>query len=135
MTISVDPSSAAPLASAGPQHFLEWTGRIDLLLPNAAEAATLAGEYDPAAAARALSRHARAVVVTLAAEGALWTDGEHVHREAPSPGIEVVDSTGAGDAFAAGYIGTWLRDASPPAALAAGCRLAERALAAPGARP
>src|SRR5687767_11175510 len=57
-TVSVDPSSAAPLAAA--PAFLDWIGGIGLLLPNADEARVLTGEADPERAARALA-HARAV--------------------------------------------------------------------------
>jgi sugar/nucleoside kinase (ribokinase family) len=74
MTISLDPSSAAPLAAFGPERFLALAGEVDLLMPNRDEAVTLAGASDPRAAARALCAHAREVVVTLGAEGAVWTD-------------------------------------------------------------
>ena len=75
MTVSVDPSSAAPLERFGAQRFLDALGRVDLLLPNRDEATALTGERDPAAAARALAANAHEVVVTLGADGALWTDG------------------------------------------------------------
>ena len=129
MTISLDPSSAAPLAQVGAERFLALAGRVDLLLPNRAEAATLAGEADPAAAARALAAHAREVVVTLGANGALWTDGRASARTPAAARGKVGDSTGAGDAFAAGFLAAWLDAASPAAALEAGARLAARALA------
>ena len=135
MTTSLDPSSAAPLAAVGPRRFLAWAGPVDLLLPNAAEAATLTGSRDPVAAACALGAHAREVVVTLGAGGALWSDGARVVVEHATPGVAVVDSTGAGDAFAAGYLAAWLGGAGPRAALAAGCRLAELAVGRAGARP
>jgi sugar/nucleoside kinase (ribokinase family) len=51
------------------------------------------------------------VVVTLGASGALCWDGE---TEVQSPGfvVPVVDPTGAGDAFRAGFLGAWLYGAS-----------------------
>ena len=64
----------------------------------------LAGTGDPEAAARALTAHAREVVVTLGAEGALWTDGDAVVRAPARRGRRAVDTTGAGDAFAAGLL-------------------------------
>jgi ribokinase len=137
MTTSLDPSSAAPLAAVGPGVFLAWAGPVDLLLPNVDEAAALTGAPDPLAAARVLGASAREVVVTLGAGGALWSDGARVVVEHAAPGVAVVDSTGAGDAFAAGFLGAWLGRAGvgPEAALAAGCRLAERAVGRAGARP
>ena len=70
-----------------------------LLTPNGLEAAALTGETEPAAAARALARRANApVVVTVGADGALLADGDGV-VEIAAPEVEVVDTTGAGDAF------------------------------------
>ena len=74
------------------------------------------------------------MVVTLREEGALWTDGSEVVRVAAEP-AEVVDTTGAGDAFAAGFLAARLRGAGPEEALGAGCALAARAVSSPGARP
>ena len=131
LPVSADPSSAAPVARA--PAFLEWVGGVTLLLPNRAEAAVLAGTDDPEAAARALTAHAREVVVKLGAGGALWTDGEAVAR-VPAPPVAAADSTGAGDAFAAGLLAARRRGAGPDEALAAGCALAAEAVARPGAR-
>ena len=85
MTVSADPSSAAPLAAAGAARFLEWTAGAGLLLPNADEACVLTGEQDPERAARALAGPGREVVVTLGAGGALWTDGTAVVRAPAEP--------------------------------------------------
>jgi ribokinase len=128
MTISVDPASAAPLERFGPRRFIELAGHPDLLLPNRDEAAVLTGEADPAAAARALSVHAREVVVTLGAEGALWTD-RRVSLTAPATSAGApADTTGAGDAFAAGFLAAWLAGAPAGGALERGNALAARAL-------
>ena len=137
MTISIDPASAAPLAACGVERVLGWIGGVDLLLPNLDEARVLSGEDEPEAAARALVVRARAreVIVTLGAAGALWTDGREVVR-APPPDVErVVDTTGAGDAFAAGWLAARRAGADPRAALTAACALGARAVTGAGARP
>ena len=64
----------------------------------------LSGERDPERAARALAARFGEVVVTLGADGALWTDGRESVRADAVPVEAVVDSTGAGDAFAAGLL-------------------------------
>jgi ribokinase len=118
MTISLDPSSAAPLRAFGAERFLDLAGPVDLLLPNRDEAAVLGP----------LTARAREVVVTLGREGAVWTDGaQEVASPAAATG-RVADTTGAGDAFTAGFLAAWLDGAVPGDALGAGNALAARAL-------
>jgi sugar/nucleoside kinase (ribokinase family) len=131
MTVSVDPSSAALLWPG----FLDLVAGAGLLLPNASEARALTGEGDPERAALLLCERFAEVVVTLGKEGALWTDGRSRCRAPAEPVTRVVDTTGAGDAFAAGLLAARLKGADPPAALTAGCRLAARAVENRGARP
>jgi ribokinase len=131
MSVSVDPSSAA-LLSEGLRQL--GKGVVDLLVPNSLEASALTGLADPAAAARALVESFPEVVVTLGVEGALWTDGPDLVRAGASA-AEVVDTTGAGDAFAAGLLAARVDGAGPKEALEAGCALAARAAAVSGARP
>jgi ribokinase len=129
---SVDPASAAPLAAAR-GAFLGWIDGVDLLLPNADEATVLTGAADPVEAARVLSESAREVVVTLGGAGALWTDGTALVR-VPAVPTDVVDTTGAGDAFTAGVLAARVAGAGPRNALEAGAALAAQAVARPGAR-
>jgi sugar/nucleoside kinase (ribokinase family) len=135
MTVSVDPSSAALLEKVGAARFLGWTAGVDVLLANRDEAAVLAGTGDPHSAADRLGDTYREVVVKLGRDGALWQQG-FITASAPAErGVEVVDTTGAGDAFAAGFLASWLLHPEPEVALAAGNRLAARAVGAVGARP
>ncbi len=139
VTVSVDPSSSA-LLSPG---FLAAAEGAGLLMPNVAEARALTGARDVEGAARHLAEHFPEVVVTLGAEGALWTDGRDVVR-VPAAALDeaddggeggVVDATGAGDAFAAGLLAARAVGADAAEALAAGCRLGARAVGTPGGRP
>lgn len=59
------------------------------------------------------------VVVKLGALGSRWlrTDGDVVM---PAPVVDAVDTTGAGDAFDAGFLAAWLRGAHPASCLATG---------------
>jgi sugar/nucleoside kinase (ribokinase family) len=85
-----------------------------VFLPNEREAALISGEMDPLEAARARVARAQAagrepgagpltVAVKLGADGALAVRGDEALR-VPADQVEVVDSTGAGDAFNAGFI-------------------------------
>ena len=92
---------------------------------------------DPGPAARRLAQRFPEVVVKLGAEGALWTDGsDEVRVPAAAPeSPAALDTTGAGDAFAAGLLTARLQGAEPAEAMTAGCELAARAVATAGARP
>jgi len=97
---------------------------FDVLLPNAEEALRLAGrdDGDVEAAARDLARRGPLVIVKLGADGALATDGDEVVRTAAKP-VEVVETTGAGDSFDAGFLAGRLNgdDLEQAVALACAC--------------
>jgi len=135
-TISIDPASTGPLRAYGVDRWLADTAAATVVLPNADEARLLTGCADPATAARALTGRHPVVVVTLGAEGALWASGGVlVHR--PAHPTTVVDTTGAGDAFTAGVLTTWVAaggQPDPATALDAGLARAAAVVARPGAR-
>ena len=134
-TVSLDPASSGPLIRYGVDRWLADTAAATLLLPNAEEAGLLTGCADPADAARALAGRHPVVAVSLGADGALWASGDLlVHR--PAHPTEVVDTTGAGDAFAAGVLAAWLAspEVDPAVALDAGLTRAAEAVRRPGAR-
>ena len=93
----------------------------DIGLPTLADEVEM-GEADDAmdAAARWGAADGREIVVKLGAEGCL-VGGEIV---APPVQVEVVDSSGAGDAFNGGYLHARLAGAQPLEAALAGHRLA-----------
>ena len=133
-TISVDPASTGPLASYGVDRWLDDTTGVTLLLPNADEARLLSGCQDPEDAARALAARYPVVAVKLGPDGALWASGDVLVHRAAHP-TTVVDTTGAGDAFAAGLLSAWLGPGLDPAAvLDAGLARAAAVVRQPGAR-
>jgi sugar/nucleoside kinase (ribokinase family) len=76
----------------------------DVFLPNNDEAEILTGEYQPERQARRLlEMGVETVVVTMGDEGLLFARGNEMGRAAHFPS-EVLDQTGAGDAFCAGFI-------------------------------
>jgi sugar/nucleoside kinase (ribokinase family) len=134
-TVSLDPASTGPLTAYGVDRWLADTAAVTMLLPNADEARLLTGCADAGDAARSLAARHRIVAVSLGADGALWASGDLlVHR--PARPTVVVDTTGAGDAFAAGVLSAWLRapDADPAEVLDAGLALAAHVVRRTGAR-
>jgi sugar/nucleoside kinase (ribokinase family) len=137
LTTSVDAASEGPLRRVGGSDFLSWVRGTDILFANLDEAHALldaAPDLGPTDAAARLAATVRLAVVKLGAGGAVAAAGLDSVR-VPSPPAEARDTTGAGDAFAAGFLSRWTRDRDIPAALAAGCAQGARAVTHVGARP
>ena len=133
--VSLTAGSSGFIRDFGVAAFAEATAGVDLLFANADEAALLAWQPDPIAAARALADRHGIVVVTRGAGEVLVAR----HGDAPIPvavpAAELVDPTGAGDALAAGFLHAHLEGESLPGAARAGIATAARAIATIGARP
>ncbi len=99
----VDTSSVGPLRAYGRERFLALLERIgpDLLFANDAEAVLLSGSNDPEDGSRFLRRYAATVVWKLGGRGAAARGDEYVSTQGLD--VPVVDTTGAGDAFAAAF--------------------------------
>ncbi|OIQ83213.1 putative sugar kinase YdjH [mine drainage metagenome] len=134
-TVSIDPSSAAFLEEVGPEQFLAWTSGARLCFPNRDEAAVLSGTTDPVEGAARLTCHYATVVVTLDGEGAVVAERGRPPVTVPAERVRALDTTGAGDAFCAGFLDSWLRRPDPVAAAAAGARVAQHAVVRLGGGP
>ncbi len=135
VAVSVDPASTGPLSGFGVERFLEETATAGLIIPNLAEALLLASAGTAEEAAALLSERYGAAVVKLGGDGALAARDGRVVASAAGVRAEVVDSTGAGDAFAAGFLTALLDGAGEQAALEAGCRAGAVCVAQVGGRP
>ena len=109
----------------------------DVFLPNATEATRIADVTELDDAVVALAQLAALVVAKAGADGAVAAHGDRLVR-APAPAIAVVDTTGAGDAFVAGFLASRL-DGEPlerSLAIANACgALSTRALGGVDAQP
>ncbi len=103
-----------------------------LLFANEHEARALTG-LEPEAALESLARPDRIVAVKLGSRGSLVAAGRGRWR-IPSQAIRVVDTTGAGDAYAAGFLTGHLRDAAPEECGRRGTEFAARICGIEGAR-
>jgi sugar/nucleoside kinase (ribokinase family) len=134
LSVSIDASSHALLLALGPEAFLAWLAPGDLLLANADEAAALSGYSDPLDSLRALTARDLLVVVKRGPDGAVVGKGDQ-RWSAPAEPAENRDTTGAGDAFAAGFLASWTRGADIEEALRLATRVAARAVSSQGGRP
>lgn len=136
LTTSVDVSSAAPIRRAGVGALTGWLRGTDLLLANLDEARALTGDDSaPAELARALTGIAAEVVVKLGADGAVWAGRDRDPVPVPAEQVELIDPTGAGDAFTAGLLAARSAGANAEESLRAAARLGARAVTRLGARP
>jgi sugar/nucleoside kinase (ribokinase family) len=99
--------TSADLLAPG-DGLLDWIApaleHLDYLLPNDEQAIALTGEVElEAGCAVLLDRGVGCVAATCGAEGVLPVDSEDA-RWVPAFEVEVVDTTGCGDAFSAGFL-------------------------------
>jgi ribokinase len=133
-SVSVDAASAEPIRTLGPERFLDWISPGTLLLANSDELAALTGTADQESGLAALVARGLDVVLKCGSRGSvLATAAGRWHW--PAVATEVLDSTGAGDAFAAGFLAALHNGAAPVDALAEGNRLGALAVSRLGARP
>ena len=134
--VSVDAASAQPLRQVGPQVFLSWVRGAHVLLTNSDEAQVLAGDGPPQEqAGRLAAATGGSAIVKLGAGGAVWALPSGELLSEPAPRVTPVDTTGAGDAFAAGLLAALAAGARPDQALRAATALGARAVTSFGARP
>ena len=111
------------------------TGRIDILFANQAEIESLAGIAHLESAVAAVQDKVEILVVTRSEDGALATRGDE-RADVPAEPIEkLVDTTGAGDLFAAGFLLGTARDYSLEQSLRLGAIAAAEVIQHYGARP
>ncbi len=110
-------------------------GLVDILFANEVEAVALSGAADFDAAAAWLAGEAPVAVITRGPEGAtVLADGAR-HAVAAAPVRQVIDTTGAGDLFAAGFLFGLARGEALPRCAELGAIAAAEVISHFGARP
>lgn len=101
---------------------------LDIFLCNDREAWLLSGEQDYIQAAKRLRSYGTSIVIVKLGAQGCWVESENLSQQVPGAPVNVVDTTGAGDAFAAGLIAALLDDSdlinACQAANSAGARIA-----------
>lgn len=133
--VAVDPGSASFIAEFGVPRFLDLLAGVDVLLPNLEEGRVLSGEHRADVIAAHLAERFEEVVLTLGADGVQLAQRGQPTQHVPAFAADALDSTGAGDAFAAGYLAARLAGRSPEASAVIGARMGAIAVTLVGGRP
>jgi sugar/nucleoside kinase (ribokinase family) len=128
--VSIDASSTGLLEGFGARRFEEELRAIqpEILFCNQDEAELLGVDHEHPFPGAGLS------VIKAGPDPVLLVEPSRAAGEVPVPRVEnVTDTTGAGDAFAAGYLVAKINGAAPVDAAVAGIELAATVLSRPGA--
>jgi sugar/nucleoside kinase (ribokinase family) len=132
---AVDAASVGFLEEVGVENFIKWTSGASVLFVNRDEALALSGSVDLAEQIAILGQHYERVVVKLGLHGAAVGGREGVRHTLPAPKVQVVDTTGAGDAFAAAFITAMLQGDDERDCLGAGIVAGSKAVTQIGGQP
>ncbi|MFB2581843.1 carbohydrate kinase family protein [Herbiconiux sp. P15] len=139
-TVSVNPGSAGFIADHGAGRLRAAMAGADILIPNLDEGRALTGLHEPDEIVDALLTEHDLVALTLGHDGVLAARRAGERVRVPAMLLTPVDTTGAGDAFSAGFV-SGLRATGGVAAgdllaaAEAGVRTAASAVGKVGARP
>ena len=111
------------------------SGEIDILFANEAEICSLYETGDFVAAAKAVRSHVEVAALTRSAAGSVIICGDEAHRIAAAPIERVVDTTGAGDLYASGFLYGLTRGLPLPICGEIGSLCAAEIIGHVGARP
>jgi sugar/nucleoside kinase (ribokinase family) len=139
-TVSVNPGSAGFIADHGAGPLRAAMAGADVLIPNLDEGRALTGLTSPEDVVHALLEEHPMVALTLGRDGVLAARRGQPPVHVPARVLTPVDTTGAGDAFSAGFVtglraGGGFAHADLAEAAAAGVRAAAEAVGRVGARP
>lgn len=127
INISVDPPPANLIHSFGVTSFLEAIANVNFIFPNLKEGKLLTGKETPEEIVTALAEKFTTGALTLEGEGSLAWSGDKRDR-CQIDSIKAVNTTGAGDAFAAGFVVAYLKNRALSAANRRGNEVAYRVL-------
>jgi sugar/nucleoside kinase (ribokinase family) len=132
--VSVSPGSVGYIADLGPDRVQRAFAGADLIFTGYEDGRLLSGEDEPAAIAKSLCERFEIAIVTHGSKDAVIGERGSI-LSLPIAARPVVDPTGAGDAFCAGFLESWLADSDVRLAVEAGAQLAADAVGVLGGRP
>ena len=135
LPIYFDPASVGAMMQVPIDEVKSWIRLINVIVLNEEESIYLTGETDPEKAIEVLLHDCEGVVIKRGSLGAIGKARGSLLISVPALATEVVDTTGAGDSFAAGFIAEYAISKNMQQSLEAGARAAARCVAIVGARP
>lgn len=135
LPIYFDPASVGSMKDVTDNELHTWFSLMDVLLLNEEESIYLTGSVDIERALDYLLDFSEVVVIKRGSAGAIAKTRGYDSISLPAVATNVVDTTGAGDSFAAGFIATFSKNRDLTAALQAGGELAAGCVAIVGGRP
>lgn len=135
LPIYFDPASVGTMKDVTDNQLHEWLSLMDVLILNEEESIYLTGSVDIERALNYLLNFSEIVTIKRGSAGAIAKIRGFDSISVPANSISVIDTTGAGDSFAAGFMATYLQSQDLTAALVAGSELAAECVSILGARP
>ena len=133
--IYFDPASVGGMKAVGLAEIKSWLPHMSVLILNEEESIYLTRETDLAIALAELLELCETVVIKRGPHGAIAKSREGELFSVAAQQVVVVDTTGAGDSFAAGFISHFASNRDLSGALKAGVEIAAQCVAIVGARP
>ena len=130
-----DPASVGTISHFGLDRALNYLNLMDVILPNEEEALYLTQTQSIEDALADLLNHCETVVIKCGDRGAFGSTRTSKPTFAHTTRLIPIDTTGAGDAFAAGFIPAWITSHDISQSMAAGNALARQCVTIIGARP
>ena len=135
LPIYFDPASVGAMKDIADKELHNWFSMMDVLFLNEEESIYLTGSVDIERALNYLLDFSQVVVIKRGSAGAIAKARGFDSISLPAFAATVVDTTGAGDSFAAGFIASYSKNHDLTAALQAGGELAAGCVAIVGGRP
>ena len=135
LPIYFDPASVGAMKDVADKELHNWFSMMDVLFVNEEESIYLTGSVDIERALNYLLDFSQVVVIKRGSAGAIAKARGFDSISLPAVAATVIDTTGAGDSFAAGFIASYSKNHDLTAALQAGGELAAGCVAIVGGRP
>jgi sugar/nucleoside kinase (ribokinase family) len=133
--IYFDPASVGAMKDVSDKEIHQWFSMMNVLLLNEEESIFLTGLIDIERALDYLLEYSEVVVIKRGSLGAIAKARGFDSISVAAISATVIDTTGAGDSFAAGFIEAFASKHDLTAAMTAGTELAAQCVAIVGGRP